>query len=340
MKKNPPRKRCIIIAEAGVNHNGSLKIAQQLVRAAAQARADYIKFQIFDPEELASQSAPQAPYQKKGRLRSGGQLGMLRRLALHPSCWATIQKACQRQGLGFLATSFDFESLLRVERLQPAFHKISSGDLDNLPYLRAVARLGRPILLSTGMGTMQEIRQALRVLTKEGTPKSRITVLHCHSEYPTLPSDVNLRAMLAIRRRFGVKVGYSDHTAGLGIPVSAVAIGAGVIEKHLTLNRKMKGPDHQASLEPGDFAAMVCAIREFEQALGDGIKRPTPRELRNRFCVRKSIVARGKILRGEIFTEQNLALQRPASGLSPAQWDRLIGKRAKKTFRPGAAIRH
>jgi len=339
MKKNSTRKRCIIIAEAGVNHNGSLKVARQLVRAAAVIGADYIKFQIFDPQELASPSTPKASYQRKGRLRSGGQLGMLRRLTLPPSSWPILQKVCRRQGIGFLATAFDFGSLREVQKLQPAFHKIASGDLDNLPYLRAVARLRRPVLLSTGMGTMPEIRQALKVLSQERLPKSKITVLHCHSEYPTLPPDANLRAMLTIRRSFGVNVGYSDHTASLGIPAAAVAIGAGVLEKHLTLSRKMRGPDHQASLEPKEFAAMVRGIREVEQALGNGIKRPTPRELRNRFCVRKSIVARHRIARGEILTEKNLGLKRPASGLPPARWDFLIGKKSKKEFRPGALIR-
>jgi N,N'-diacetyllegionaminate synthase len=333
-----PRARCLIIAEAGVNHNGSLVTAKKMVRAAAQAGADFVKFQTFDPDELTSDEAPKARYQSRNTKRRESQKQMLQKLALTPESFLSLKKFCRKQKIGFLSTAFDFPSLQIVDRLQPAYHKVSSGDLDNLPFLRAVARCGRPAILSTGMGNLQEVRRAVRTLQGAGLMRNQIIVLQCHSDYPTRPHDANLRVMESMRKALGVRVGFSDHTQGMAAAVAAVALGACVLEKHFTLDARMPGPDHRASLEPGEFACMVRMIREAEDCLGDGRKRPTPRELRNRFAVRKTIIAGRKILRGEVFSPANLGLRRPASGLPPSAWDRCLGRKARKDFRAGTPI--
>jgi N-acetylneuraminate synthase len=330
--------RCLVVAEAGVNHNGSLAIAQKMVRAAAVAGADFVKFQVFSPTELTTPSAPKAGYQKRTTGSAEKQQAMLAKLVLGPAQFRVLARTCRKKGIGFLATAFDHGSLAFVESLRPAFHKVSSGDLDNYPYLRQVARYRRPVILSTGMGTMEEVKAALRVLEQAGLPRSRVIVLQCHTEYPSRPSETNLRAMDTIRKQAGVRVGLSDHVEGIGIALAAVARGACLVEKHFTINRKMKGPDHKASLVPRDLALLVKGIRAVEEALGDGIKRPSTREMGMRRIVRKQLVARRRILKGEKFSPANLALKRAGGGIPASRWDHWIGRRAPRNYGPEEKI--
>jgi N,N'-diacetyllegionaminate synthase len=324
--------KTLIIAEAGVNHNGDLEMAKQLIEAAADAGADLVKFQTFSTERLATVSAPKADYQNQTTDQKQSQFAMLQQLELTPQMHEQLIDYCAKQGIGFFSTGFDIQSVDYLASLGAERFKIPSGEITNLPYLRHIGGFGKPLILSTGMATLSEIEAALDALEIAGTPRSRITVLHCNTEYPTPMQDVNLRAMTSIRDAFGVAVGYSDHTVGIEVPIAAVALGATVIEKHLTLDRNLPGPDHKASLEPGEFADMVVAIRNIEQAMGDGIKRPSLSELKNKPIARKSLVAAKPIKAGELFTPENLTAKRPGTGISPIRWDEVMGRKSVKDF--------
>jgi N-acetylneuraminate synthase len=324
--------RTLVIAEAGVNHNGDLQLAKQLVDAAAAAGADVVKFQTFQASQLATERAEQAAYQQQALGQSQSQLTMLQQLELMPEQHSQLIEHCQQRSIEFLSTAFDPPSIELLASLQLKRWKIPSGEITNLPYLRQIGAQGQLVIISTGMANLGELEAALAVLEQAGTPRSQITVLHCTTEYPAPPEEVNLRAMQTIAQSFGVAVGYSDHTDGIAVPIAAVAMGATVIEKHLTLDRNLPGPDHKASLEPEEFAAMVRGIRTIEQALGDGIKRPTASEQANLPVVRKSLVAARPIRAGELFSEANLTAKRPGSGISPMQWDAWIGRPASRDF--------
>lgn len=326
-----------IIAEAGVNHNGDVEKAVQLCRAAKEAGCDAVKFQTFKADAVVTASASKADYQQS-TTGTGSQLDMIRALELPWPAFVELNRECKRLGITFLSTAFDHASLASLDALEVPAHKIPSGEITNLPYLRHVGRYGKPVILSTGMATLGEIEAALEVLEQAGTPRDRVTVLHCNTEYPTPMADVNLRAMLTIRDAFGVAVGYSDHTVGIEVAIAAVALGATVIEKHFTLDRNLPGPDHKASLEPDELKAMVAAIRNIEQVLGDGIKRPSASEAKNKPIARRSLVAACAILRGEVFSETNLAVKRPGTGLSPMRWDEVLGRRAPRDFSPDELI--
>lgn len=330
--------RALLIAEAGVNHNGDLGLAKRLVGAAANAGADYVKFQTFCADRLVTATAAKAEYQARTTTAGESQRDMLRRLELTPEMHETLMARSAECGIGFLSSAFDLESVDYLIQLGIDFLKVPSGEITNLPYLRRIAKHGSPILLSTGMSTMEEIREALEALHAAGTPRERVTVLQCNTEYPTPMPDVNLRAMLAIRDEFGVSIGYSDHTPGIEVAIAAVALGASVIEKHFTLDRTLVGPDHAASLEPDELRAMVSAIRNVEAALGDGIKRPSPSEVKNISAARKSVVAARAIEAGEILSEHNLTVKRPGTGISPMRWDDLIGRKSKRNFLPDEHI--
>ncbi|WP_128113148.1 N-acetylneuraminate synthase [Polynucleobacter necessarius] len=324
--------RVFIIAEAGVNHNGSLEIAKALVDAAAHAGADAVKFQTFKASNLVSKSAQKADYQKKTTGAVETQHAMLERLELNELAHQSIIEHCRNKKIMFLSTPFDAESIDMLKSLGMPIYKIPSGEITNLPYLRHVGRLGKEIILSTGMSSLDEIGNALDVLEREGAPRSSIAVLHATTEYPCPIEEVNLNAMLTIQKAFGVRVGYSDHTPGIEVPIAAVALGARVIEKHFTLDKSMDGPDHKASLEPDELNEMVKAIRNIEQALGDGIKRPMTSEIKNKLVVRKSLVASREIKAGEFFSAENIGAKRPGTGISPMRWDEVIGKRACRDF--------
>lgn len=331
-------RKTYIIAEAGVNHNGSVDIAKRMIDAAVKAGADAVKFQTFVPEEIACGDAPKAEYQKRTTGGKGSQLGMLKKLALDAEAHRKLLGYCNRKGIGFLSSPFDMQSIDLLNSLGLKVFKIPSGEITNLPYLQKIGSLKKKIIMSTGMADMKEIDRALKALVKGGTARKNITLLHCNTEYPTPFEDVNLLAMATMKKRFGVKVGYSDHTQGLETAIAAVALGAEVIEKHFTLDREMKGPDHKASLEPGEFKAMVAAIRNIEKALGDGIKRPSPSEIKNRVIARKSIVAARDIKKGEIFSEENITAKRPGTGIDPMMWYKVIGKKARRNFKADELI--
>lgn len=323
----------LIIAEAGVNHNGDIGLAKKLIAAAAAAGADLVKFQTFSAKNLVSSSAPKAEYQKKTTESSESQLEMIQKLELSREGHAVLIEECRVNGIGFFSTAFDFQSfdlLMELGCLEQV--KIPSGELTNLPLLRYMSRFGKPLLLSTGMANLGEIEAAIEAVEAAGTPRHLITVLHCTTEYPTPMEDVNLRAMVTMRHAFGVNTGYSDHTPGIEIPIAAVALGATVIEKHFTLDRNLPGPDHKASLEPHELKAMVEGIRNVEQALGDGVKRPSPSELKNKPIARKSLVAIRPISAGEAFSAENMSAKRPGTGLSPMLWDEIVGRTATKDF--------
>jgi len=322
----------IIIAEAGVNHNGDLQLAHQLIDVAAAAGADRVKFQTFSADRLVTNCAAKAPYQVRATGDHESQHTMLRRLELSRDIHLELIEHCKVRGIEFFSTGFDAASVDVLVELGATSFKVPSGEITNLPYLRHVGRHGKPVILSTGMSTLGEIEAALTVLEQSGTRRDQITVLHCTTEYPTPMGEVNLRAMLAIRDAFGVAVGYSDHTPGIEVAIAAVALGAAVIEKHFTLDRALPGPDHKASLEPAELSAMVKAIRNIELALGDGIKRPTESEAKNKPIARKSLVAARAIRAGEVFSEANLTVKRPGSGVSPMCWDRVLGRKAPRDF--------
>lgn len=319
-----------IIAEAGVNHNGSVEIAKKMVLAAKEAGADYIKFQTFCPEKLVSKSARKADYQKQNTGVRESQLEMLQKLALTQDDFWELKEYCQRQKIGFLSTPFDVDSIHFLNDLDMDFWKLPSGEITNLPYLIEIAKTRKPVVMSTGMCELEEIREAIDCLKKAGTEE--IILLHCNTEYPTPVEDVNLKAILAMRDIFSLPVGYSDHTQGIEISIAAAAMGACVLEKHFTLDQTMIGPDHRASLEPRELQAMVVAVRNIERAMGNGKKEPSESEKKNIKVVRKSIVAKCEIKEGEMFSEENLTTKRPGTGISPMKWYELIGKRAKRDF--------
>ena len=327
-----------IIAEAGVNHNGSLKTAKQLVDVASEAGVDMVKFQTFSADRLVTTSAHKADYQNKTTAASESQHEMIRKLELSREMHEDIIAYCKQYNIEFFSTGFDTQSIDMLVDLGLKQFKIPSGEITNFPYLRHIGKFGKPVILSTGMAILGEIEAALDVLETSGTPRSQITVLHCNTEYPTPMEDVNLKAMLAIRDAFGVKIGYSDHTLGIEVPIAAVALGATVIEKHFTLDRTLPGPDHRASLEPEELKAMVQSIRNIEKAMGDGIKRPSPSEAKNKPIARKSLVAATAIRAGECFTEANLAVKRPGTGISPMCWDEFIGQVAQKDYQKDELI--
>lgn len=324
-----------IIAEAGVNHNGSFELACRLVYAAKIAGVDCIKFQTFKSKNLVSHNAQKAEYQK-GTTGDGSQVDMLKKLELSYDEFLKLKDYCDRVGITFLSTPFDFDSIEFLNSIDMPFWKIPSGEITNLPYLLALAKTGKPVVMSTGMCEMEEIEAAIKVLKENGTKE--IQLLHCNTEYPTPFEDVNLRAMQTMRDAFGLEVGYSDHTKGIEVPVAAVALGATVIEKHFTLDRNMEGPDHKASLEPDELTAMVRSIRHIEKALGSGDKSPSSSEKKNIAVARKSIVAKRKINIGEELTEENITVKRPGSGISPMKWFDVIGTRAVRDFQEDELI--
>ena len=322
--------RTFIIAEAGVNHNGSFEIAKQLVDKAVCAGADCIKFQTFNSKNLVSKNAQKAEYQKKTTDSSESQLDMLKNLELSKEEFIELRDYCNQKGIMFLSTPFDLESIDFLASIGVKTWKIPSGEITNYPFLRAIGKRKESVIMSTGMCTLDEVRDAIKVLKDFGT--TDITLLHCTTEYPAPYDSVNLNAMLTLKNEFGFKVGYSDHTNGIEIPVAAVAMGACVIEKHFTLDKNMEGPDHKASLEPDELKQMVLSIRNVEVALGDGKKQPSDAEKKNIAIARKSIVAAYDIKKGEMFTEDNLTAKRPGNGISPMKWNYVIGKSAKRDF--------
>ena len=334
--------RVLIIAEAGVNHDGNIEQALRLVDVAADAGADLVKFQTFDANALATANAELAAYQEQAseceNQSRTGQLAMLQRLQLSEQDHMTLIAHCETRGIGFFSTAFDLESLDFLARLGAERFKVPSGEITNLPYLRRIASFQKDVIMSTGMADLDEISEAISCLEAAGLPKDKITLLHCTTEYPAPIEEVNLRAMHAMADKFGVAVGYSDHTDGIDVAIAAVAMGASVIEKHFTLDKNLPGPDHSASLEPEALNAMVEGIRRIECALGSAQKQCTASERKNIHLVRKSIVAARAISADEVFSEENLTVKRPATGLSPMLWDGVIGKRASRPFMPDEVI--
>lgn len=332
-------KRTLIIAEAGVNHNGDIAKAKALIDKGAEAGVDYVKFQTFKAEKLVTKQAQRASYQDKNTQNNDSQYEMLKKLELSQALHQELMDYCNQKGVKFLSTGFDSESLVFLAQLGVTIAKIPSGEITNLPYLRQVASLFPEVILSTGMATIGEIKDAVKVLTNNGVSKDKITILHCNTEYPTPMEDVNLKAMLHIQRELGLPIGYSDHTLGIEVPIAAVALGAIVIEKHFTLDKTLPGPDHKASLEPNELKAMVSAIRNIEKAIGgSGLKEVSKSEEKNKPIARKSIVASTDIKKGDIFTPENLTVKRPGTGISPMQWDEVIGKEAKRDFQEDELI--
>lgn len=326
-------KKTLIIAEAGVNHNGDIAKAKALIDKGAEAGVDYVKFQTFKAANLVTKQAKRAAYQDKNTQNNDSQYEMLKKLELSQAVHQELIDYCAQKGVQFLSTGFDIESLEFLARLGITIAKVPSGEITNLPYLRNVVSLFPEVILSTGMATIEEIKDAVKVLTDNGVNKDKITVLHCNTEYPTPMEDVNLRAMLHIQQEVGVAIGYSDHTLGIEVPIAAVALGATIIEKHFTLDKTLPGPDHKASLEPDELKAMVSAIRNIEKAVGgSGLKEVSTSEAKNKPIARKSIVASKSIKKGDFFTEENITVKRPGIGISPMQWDDVIGKTAKKDF--------
>lgn len=324
----------LIIAEAGVNHNGSIDMAKQLVLKAKDAGVDYIKFQTFKASKLVTKAAKQAEYQQKNIGKEGdSQYQMLKKLELSPEEHQILIDYCNELGIKFFSTAFDFDSMDYLHSLNLGLWKIPSGEVTNYPFIKRIAAFNEPTILSTGMCDMEDVRAAVDALYRNGLSKENLILLHCNTEYPTPFEDVNLKAMDALRKEFGVEVGYSDHTKGIEVPIAAVALGATVIEKHFTLDRTLPGPDHKASLEPDELKAMVSAIRNIEQAVGgDGTKHVSESERKNIAIARKSIVAAKDIKAGEVFTEQNLTVKRPGSGISPMRWEEVLGMKAKRDF--------
>ena len=321
-----------IIAEAGVNHNGSIDLAKKLIDVASAAEANAVKFQTFKAKNLATKNLEKANYQKKTTDQKETQFNMLKKLELSKEMHFELINYSKKKGIKFLSSPFDHDSIDLLNDLGLEVFKIPSGEITNLPYLRYLGKLNKKIILSTGMSNMDEVKNALDVLVSSGTKKNNITVLHANTEYPTQMADVNLRAMVTIGKELDVNFGYSDHTLGIEVDIAAVALGASIIEKHFTLDRNMQGPDHKTSLEPDQLKKMVISIRNIEKALGDGIKKPSKSELLNIKIVRKSIIAKTKIKKGEILNENNLTVKRPGGGISPMKWDEIIGTKAKKNY--------
>lgn len=326
-------KSVFIIAEAGVNHNANLETAHQLIEAAASSGVDAIKFQTAVIEEEVSEKSELVDYQKNNTDNVKNQLDLAKKVHLPNNVWLELKEHAEKVGLIFMSSAFSVAGVSILANLGIKIYKIPSGEVTNLPYLRKIASVAKRVILSTGMANLKEIENALNILQKEGLSKENITVLHCNTEYPTPFTDVNLMAMLHIAETLGVKIGYSDHTIGIEIPIAAVALGAKVIEKHFTLDKNQSGPDHKASLEPNELKSMVIAIRNIELALGNGFKVPSKSELKNIKLVRKSIVAKHDIKIGEIFTESNLSVKRPGTGISPMNWDNVVGEISKYNFK-------
>ena len=324
--------KTLIIAEAGVNHNGDINMAKRLIDIAANSGADLVKFQTFSADRLVTHGAAKADYQILATDNTESQHDMLRKLELTESMHNELIAHCASQNIGFFSTGFDVESINLLVGLGQELFKIPSGEITNLPYLRHIGKLNTTVILSTGMSNMDEIEAAINVLEESGTHRSKITVLHCTTAYPVPMSDVNLRAMQSIQKKINVAVGYSDHTLGIEIPIAAVALGATIIEKHFTTDRSLPGPDHKASLEPVELKAMIDGIRNIEKALGDGVKRLMPSEITNLPIARKSIVASLPIKAGALFTEHNLTAKRPGTGISPMQWGKLMGRTASRDY--------
>jgi len=321
-----------IIAEAGVNHNGNIDLAKRLIAVAAEAGADAVKFQTFKADNLVSKKAQKAKYQKETTNAEESQYEMIKKLELDVGTHKELMVYCAKKHIMFLSTPFDHDSIDLLHKLGLEIFKIPSGEITNLPYLRHIGRLNKKIILSTGMADMGEIEDALDVLTEAGTGRNKITVLHANTMYPTPMEDVNLRAMQTIGDAFDVRFGYSDHTLGIEVDIAAVAMGASVIEKHFTLDKTMEGPDHKASLEPEELKAMVKSIRNIELALGSSVKKPSPSEIPNISIARKSIVAVENVKKGEVLNENNLAIKRPGSGVSPMRWNEILGTVALKDY--------
>ncbi len=336
--ENNLKKKVLIIAEAGVNHNGDIKLAKQMIDAAADAGADFIKFQTFTGEKVISKYAPKAEYQLNNTNKNESQLEMVKKLELNRDEHIELFDYCRNKNINFLSTPFDLDSIDLLVDLGLETIKIPSGEITNLPYLRKIGTLKKQLILSTGMSMLGEIEKAIEIITNYGTPRENIILLHCTTEYPTPYVDVNLKAMATMQVAFGLPVGYSDHTLGIEVPIAAVALGACVIEKHFTLDKNMEGPDHKASLEPDELKQMVLAIRNIEKALGDGIKKPSSSEIKNIAIARKSIVASRNISKGELFSEENLTVKRPGTGLSPMFWDYVIGKPSPCDFKQDELI--
>ena len=327
-----------IIAEAGVNHNGSLELAKKLIDVAVDAGVDAVKFQTFKADKLVSKTAQKADYQKQTTSAGESQYDMIKKLELNEDAHRILISYCNEKQIMFLSTPFDHDSIEMLNDFGMPIFKIPSGEITNLPYLRHIGMLGKKVILSTGMADLGEVGDALQALMEAGTSKYDITILHATTEYPCPKDEVNLRAMLTIRDHFEVEVGYSDHTQGIEVPIAAVAMGARVVEKHFTLDRDMDGPDHKASLEPQELKAMVVAIRNVSQALGDGIKRPSKSELKNKAVARKSIVAARRISAGESFNADNITIKRPGSGISPMRWDEVLGQVAVRNYQEDELI--
>ena len=327
--------KVLIIAEAGVNHNGNVAIAKKMIDAAKECGADIVKFQTFNPQKLASKSAKMAEYQKENIGTEESQEKMLSRLMLRKEDYVELANYSHAVGIQFLSTPFEIESIIFLNDLQNTW-KIPSGEITNYPYLVEIAKTGKQVILSTGMSTLDEVDAAIEVLRNNGS--GEITLLHCTTNYPTMMKDVNLKAMITLKEHCGCKVGYSDHTRGISVPIAAVALGAEVIEKHFTLDRNMEGPDHKASLEPSELKAMIEEIRNIEEAIGNGIKTPSESEKANIAIVRKSMIAAKYIKAGELFTEENVTTKRPGSGISPMRWNEVIGTKAIRDFQEDELI--
>jgi len=331
-------KKTFIIAEAGVNHNGNLDLAYQLIDKAKECGADAVKFQTAVPKLVMTNYADKANYQKETTGDNENQIEMANRIHLPLDTYQLLKKYCQSKEIMFLSSPFDLISIGVLEELDMPIFKIPSGEITNYPFLKKIGQLKKKVILSTGMANLCDIEQAIHVLVSFGISKENLTILHCNTEYPTPFEDVNLNAMLTIKDAFKVNVGYSDHTKGIEIPIAAVAIGASVIEKHFTLDRSLPGPDHKASLEPKELKAMIQAIRNIENAMGNGIKSTSDSEKKNMVIARKSIVANQKIKKGEIFTEENITTKRPGTGISPMRWNEVVGRSADKDFNPDDLI--
>ncbi|AJC91241.1 N-acetylneuraminate synthase [Campylobacter subantarcticus] len=325
-------QKTIIIAEAGVNHNGNINIAKKLIEVASEAGADFVKFQTFVAENCISKNAKKAEYQLQATDENQSQLDMVKKLELSKQDHEILIEHCKKFNIKFLSTAFDLESIDLLVELGVEIFKIPSGEITNLPYLKKIASFNKKIILSTGMSTLDEIKSAIKILEQNGTQRDKITILHCNTEYPTPFEDVNLNAMQTLKKTFCLPVGYSDHTLGVTIPIAAVAMGACVIEKHFTLDKSMLGPDHKASLEPDELKIMVKAIRDLEQAFGDGIKKPSKSEDKNKNIARKSLVAKKAIKKGEYFSEENLTTKRPGNGICAMNYDRYLGKIAQRNY--------
>jgi N,N'-diacetyllegionaminate synthase len=327
------KKSFVIIAEAGVNHNGNLQMAKELVQMAAKCGADYVKFQTFKADRLVTESAPKADYQIQNQDKEqGSQIDMLKRLELSNTDHVELLAECERHSIKFLSTGFDVESIEYLIDLGIELIKIPSGEVTNFPLLSYVGSKNMPTVLSTGMSTLQEVKQAAKVLFDHGLDKAKLTVLHCNTEYPTPMDDVNLRAMLTIKNELQVDIGYSDHTTGIEVAIASVAMGASIIEKHFTLDKSLPGPDHRASLEPDELCKMISSIRNIEKALGSPIKIPSPSEEKNKVVARKSIVASKDIQEGELFSPSNLTTKRPGDGVSPMRWNEYVGKKSDRSY--------